>query len=571
MFKHMKIGKKLIVSFVAVVIVASIAALTGLTFLIIVDKQYSKALIENGFSQGQIGEFNTYLNKGGAIVRDIIFLTNEEDRQASLAELEDSKVQTEKALAELKVNCQDPEEMVYVNQIDERLPIYKEARDKVVALGLANKNEEALSYFRETARPILNEMMYAAQGLADLNVDLGNSASIRLSDQTNTIVLIIIGIIVVAIAVSLIIAIYISRIISRPINACAKRLVALSEGDINSPVPETDSKDETGVMLNALNSTAMFVKSVIADMGENLGELANGNLDTALSAEYKGDFIALRESMQKIAFSLNDTLTQINQASDEVASGADQVSGGAQELSQGATEQASSVEELAATITEISQQVRENAQSAIDASGIVDVVASKVVDSNTQMHQLITAMQEISATSGEISKIIKTIEDIAFQTNILALNAAVEAARAGTAGKGFAVVADEVRNLASKSSEAAKNTTALIEGSIAAVSNGTKLADQTAQSMLSVVEGAQDVTTSINKISSASNEQANSIAQVTQGVDQISSVVQNNSATAEQSAAASEELSGQAQMLKTLVGRFKLRKDTAQSSNSYVS
>ena len=275
--------------------------------------------------------------------------------------------------------------------------------------------------------------------------------------------------------------------------------------------------------------------------------------------EYPGQLMPVKTNIEYLLQNLNATMSEILNASDQVSAGAEQVSVGSQSLAQGATEQASAVEELAATINEISGQVNETAGNAKEASSKVFQAQNELSISNEQMNDMIVAMDEISQKSGDIGKIIKTIEDIAFQTNILALNAAVEAARAGEAGKGFAVVADEVRNLASKSAEAASNTTLLIEGTIHAVENGTEIAGRTAQAIQAPVESTKSAVQYVDKISTAAERQADEISQVTMGVDQISSVVQTNSATAQESAAASEELSSQAQLMKSLVSQFNLR------------
>jgi len=344
-----------------------------------------------------------------------------------------------------------------------------------------------------------------------------------------------------------------------PLRKLSKRLELLSHGDLHSEVPSVKTKDDVGILADSLRHTVGNINGYISEIDSSLGSIANGQLDIELQEEYMGDFVSIKESIQKISGSLNQTLTEINQASEQVLSGSEQVSDGAQALAQGATEQASSVEELSATIIDISSQVRENAEHAVNANENVNHVRNEIETSNQYMSEMISAMSQINESSNQIGKIIKTIEDIAFQTNILALNAAVEAARAGAAGKGFAVVADEVRNLASKSAEAAKNTTSLIETSVKQVENGAKIADETAKSLLRVVDSAKTVSDTVEKISQASSRQSDAIDQVTLGVDQISGVVQTNSATAEESAAASEELSGQAQALKVLVGKFKLR------------
>ena len=255
---------------------------------------------------------------------------------------------------------------------------------------------------------------------------------------------------------------------------------------------------------------------------------------------------------------------KIEVAADQVSSGSDQVSAGAQGLSQGATEQASSIQELAATITEISSKTDENLSDCIKAKDCVDETARLLQDANNQMHSMTDTMGRISNASDNIVKIIKAIEEIAFQTNILALNAAVEAAKAGEAGKGFAVVAEEVRNLAAKSQDAVKSTASLIGESSNAVQEGIRISGETAATLEKVLEASRDVIDIVSKVAEASDMQATSVQQVTIGIDQISSVVQNNSATAEESAAASEELNSQAQLLKNLVGRFEISTEESE-------
>ncbi|MGB5824159.1 MAG: methyl-accepting chemotaxis protein [Proteocatella sp.] len=349
-----------------------------------------------------------------------------------------------------------------------------------------------------------------------------------------------------------------SRSISKPINDCAQRLHLLSEGDLKSPVPQTDSKDEAGQLLRDLEITIDRLNGAISEVDYNLSEIAKGNLTTMIEREFKGDFVPLRDSVNIIISSLNSTLGQINASADQVSNGSEQVSSGSQVLAQGTAEQSSSVEELMTTMSAVSERIQRGSENAIDASKKVATVGHNVENCNTEMQKMIEAMSDINNSSNEIGKIIKTIEDIAFQTNILALNAAIEAARAGSAGKGFAVVADEVRNLANKSAEAAKNTASLIENSITAVQNGGRIANETASIMNSVSENTNNVVNVIDMISSDSVEQAKAIIEVQQGIDQISSVVHSNSATAEESAAASEELSAQAEALKSLVETFNL-------------
>lgn len=375
---------------------------------------------------------------------------------------------------------------------------------------------------------------------------------------------IIIGIlIVVVVLIGVFIAIRLATSIGKPIQMCVERIHKLSKGDLSSPVPEIHSKDETGRLAEQTASIVKNLQDLIGDIGYLLGEMARGNFNVR-SRDYNyyiGDYEQLLQHVRGINKGLSNTLAQINTASVQVSAGAEQVSSGAQSLAQGATEQASAVQELSATINDISSDSQRTAQLALQAKSAADNAGAELQAGSEYIATLGTAMGNISESSQEISKIISTIENIAFQTNILALNAAVEAARAGAAGKGFAVVADEVRNLAHKSDQAAKATKDLIEKSIDAVNEGVNMMQKVSEAVGNVMESASVAVSGMDEVADAVQRETDSIVQITQGIDQISSVVQTNSATAEESAAASEELSGQSEMLKSLIGGFQLRQE----------
>lgn len=562
-FKKMKIGRKLIVSFLFVTILSSCSGIVSLFLMNSADSKYSSALNNYGFSQGDIGLLMSALNSNIANILSTMATEDTTIIQQAEQDIKANSALISQYLNDIEKTLIGETERNYYNTILENLPEFTEHAEEVMALAKQNRDKEAMDLYQNEALEHINSIEKATQGLMDSNKTVGTQLSEQLTKSNKTTILSMSILVLVSISLSIWLALYISRAISKPMAACSERLVALSNGDLRSDVPVVDSQDETGILAEATKNLVNSLNSLIEEMSDVLLNISNGNLDVNYTREFQGDFYTLHTSTTKIIDSLNDAFGQINQSAEQVSSGSEQVSSGAQALSQGATEQASSVQELAATINEISVKVNNNATDAGDARDKANSVGNEMKLSNQKMQDMIGAMKRISDSSSEIGKIIKTIEDIAFQTNILALNAAVEAARAGAAGKGFAVVADEVRNLASKSSEASKSTSVLIENSIQAVEDGTKIADGTAHSLLSAVHGVEDVVTVVDRISTATIEQANALAQITQGVDQISSVVQTNSATAEESAAASEELSGQSQIMKDLVGKFKLKGDAS--------
>ncbi len=454
----------------------------------------------------------------------------------------------------------DEEERAFYDNAMNLWSQYNEADEEMMALAGQGLIEEARAILEGECVDLYNSLNSSFDDIITYNSEGSDDAAEESSFLYSTAVRIMMTVIVVIILVGVFFSFVIIRSIKIPISEIANAAIKMAEGDLDVAVSYT-SRDELGILAAQVGRLIRKLQMIIDDENKFLAKMAKGDLtvDSVCEAEYTGSFHPLLVSFRGIAVELNDTMRQISQSSSQVAGGAEQVSSGAQALAQGTSEQASAVQELVATINEISSKVNQNAENAQLAEATSGSVSTKMNVSNEKMQQMIQAMEDISNSSNEIGKIIKTIEDIALQTNILALNAAVEAARAGEAGKGFAVVADEVRSLANKSAEASKNISDLIENSLKVVENGKQITDDTAKSLLDAVKDVNEMTGIIGQISQASSDQAYSISQITIGMNQISDVVQTNSATAEESAAASEEMSSQSQLMKALVGRFKLK------------
>lgn len=556
--KNLKISAKLILSFLAISFISLIIGICGIVSLLQM-KASSQTLYEQETAPiPVISSVISDVKDISDLARDYILYGKDSSQKYTL-QVKAAQYLREynAAMAKYEPTLTDPKLKPFFNDAKNRFsktmyPLFQQIV-KDMNDGKTSQAMQHMDSFKTAARKVtgyysicMNRTIVTAEAN---NTQNQNTASVM--------TIILAAIIVIGAAGSVLWGFWLSRILSKPINEMAIAARSLSEGNLDVNISYV-SKDEIGSLANSLKTASSTLKQYVKEISYNLDLMAKGNMTGKITQDYRGDFAPIKISLLKISHDLSDTLSTINMSAEQVNSGAGQVSGGAQALAQGATEQASSIQELSASISEISESVGQNAKNVDVVSNYVKNAVSGVNKSNTKMQTMLSAMSKISNSSAEIKKIIKVIDDIAFQTNILALNAAVEAARAGEAGKGFAVVADEVRNLAGKSSNAAKQTSLLIESSIGDVQQGSDIANETAVQLSEVASQVNLVGETIQKIDKASSDQARAITQITQGVDQVSAVVQTNSATAEQSAAASEELSAQADSLTKLTEKFEL-------------
>ena len=559
MIKNRKIKTKLFFGFGFIMTIFFITLFFSLSNLNSANETLENIERKSMVNTGLIADIRINLLDMQKSIYQAVTTTSNDDMQTYV---DDSKVYmkaAKDAIGDLQNNYTDSQQLF--SEVNDRIMQSEQYHDEIMndlMAGMGASQANALDVLKNKQGPLFDQI---AEQLKLLSGTIQNEAHqdvLNAQAKASNAMTLIVAFAVIGSTFSVVIGVIITSGITQPVKELMTVAGNLKNGLLNTEI-KYEAKDEIGTLANEFRVTLKMLNGYITDISSVLQEMANGNFDISLTHSFGGDFREIETSMSKFIMDITETLSQINSAADQVSSGSEQTANAAQLLADGATTQVNTICELSNRINEISIQVKENAQNSINANQMTENVTTAILNSNNQMQELLTAMNDIDENSKKIRKIAKTIEDIAFQTNILALNASVEAARAGAAGKGFSIVAEEVRSLAGRSAEAAKNTTTLIESSTSAVAVGVSLAEQTANNLSRVVASIESTTETVSKIAEASKNQSKAISEVSKGIVQISAVVENNSATSEESAAASQELSSQAYIMKELVGRFRIR------------
>ena len=555
--RNISVKKRMTISFGIVTGLSSIAAVVAVIMLFVVNIRYSNALELNGFIQGDIGHYATFLNEERILIRDIISLDDKKAIETKKAELAEADEKIAFYFQEMYDKLETEEEMVIVQNMITNLEEYHAHRKEIIALSEVGKDDEAYEMLQGEAGTLAHELVSEAEQLLAMNVEMGDHVSKNLSTFSIITIVVIIALILVAAAVGMIFARYTALDIAKPLEKVQKAAKKLAKGELDIEVQLLD-KNEFGEMADDFNVAVAKMKEYIECIDWGLTEIGGGDFTVQPTVEFLGDFVGIRDAVANIEHGLSFTMHQIDDGAEQVAMGAQQLAESAQTLAEGATSQAGAVEELTATIENVADSAESSAKKADDAYKNAQKFANVAEQSNQEMQLLTEAMERITATSKEIESIIGEIEDIASQTNLLSLNASIEAARAGEAGRGFAVVADQIGKLAADSAQSAVNTKNLIIKSLQEINNGNEITARTTSALGEVIEGIKFLADASQETSELSREQAETMSQVRAGIEQIADVVQNNSAAAQETSATSEELLAQSENLKAMVEQFKL-------------
>ncbi|PPV17328.1 methyl-accepting chemotaxis protein [Clostridium butyricum] len=558
--KNLPIKKKLMNSFMVIVVISILTSFISLICLQIINDRYKDAMNNYGFSQGQVGLLGIKVEHSYSMVKEIIVVgnTSDVDRIKTIKEdIEKCNEDINLLLQNIdKENLQNDKEQELINNIKSDIESYEQVKDRIIELGINNKTAQASQLLRGQGNPAMDLLTVDISELLSIKIEQCN----LLINRLNRLRIIFVMIILATIALSVIFAMksskYLSDVIGNPIIKMSKIAKRICDGDLDVEI-QCESNDEIGELAQSFSKMVIAIKSYISEISSILGDISNGNLNCSIEEEYKGNFIEIRKSLENIIISINDIFKNIGQATIDVKANSEKAAEMAELLSNGSKNEKDAVRELCISIDQINKQVNKNADNAVNTSTITNTLAANIENSNIMMDKVIEAMENIENSSKSIITIMNTINDIAERTNLLALNAAIEAARAGDLGSGFAVVANEVKGLASQSADAARETNNIIKESMKAVNNGKLLVYDTANTLNESLKNVSKTRELSEYIEDSSKEQYESIAIVNERINKITETINRTVEVAENSAISSEELKSQSSKLEMMINKFK--------------